>query len=373
MAHCLHATRRLVPGRERVGDRESLMPAPPLISICILSGHGAEALDACLESLRAQVSPPAFELVVGGPCGPDAVSVVRRHFPDAQICPSEDGHPGSARNSLIERAGGELLLFLDDDVTVRPDLLQRLERTAASFPEASVFGGPNDTPPWSSLFEVVQGAVLGSAIGSGPVSRRYGARHPGPADERWFTLCNLAVRRAVMVPFVSDLVCAEENALLSQLRARGEQMRYDPGLRVFHSRRPTWRKFARQMLKYGRGRGQLLARSPGTFRAAYLAPTALLLYLLLIPVLLALGVGLVPALAPLVLYLALVISSALWIGLTLGKPLSIPLAAWLTMTVHVCYGAGVLQGMISRLQARSGSPARWSAKLEDALVHERHD
>jgi succinoglycan biosynthesis protein ExoA len=355
------------------GAPEPLMPEAPLISICILSGHGSDALGACLESLRAQESPPAFELIVGGPCGPDAVSVVRRHFPDAQICPNKNGHPGAARNSLIERASGELLLFLDDDVTVRPDLLHQLARTAARYPEASVFGGPNETPPRSSLFEVVQGAVLGSAIGSGPVSRRYGARHAGRADERWFTLCNLAVRRAVMVPFVSDLVCAEENALLSQLRARGEQMQYDPGLRVFHSRRPTWRKFARQMLKYGRGRGQLVARSPGTVRAAYLAPAALLLYLLLIPVLLAVSVGLLLALAPLALYLALVISSALWIGLTLGTPSSVPLAAWLTLTIHVCYGAGVLQGIFSPLQARSGSPASWSAKLEDVLVHEHHD
>src|ERR1019366_807555 len=128
----------------------------------------------------------------------------------------------------------------------------------------------NSTPPGSSRFQLVQGAVLSSLVGSGPVSRRYGARQSGFADERWFTLCNLAVRRRVMLPFVDQLVCAEENELLAKLRSQGEPMRYEPSLRVFHARRAAPRSFARQMFKYGRGRGQLVARRPSTLRAAYL-------------------------------------------------------------------------------------------------------
>jgi GT2 family glycosyltransferase len=254
------------------------MPQPE-ISICILAGHGVETLDACLESLGAQVSAPSFELLIGGNPTPEAVSVVRRHFPAAQVCDTGRRLPGAARNPLIERASGELLLFLDDDVTAPPELLRRLADTAARHPEASVFGGPNGTPPNSSRFQVVQGAVLSSLVGTGPVSRRYGARHPGFADERWFTLCNLAVRRRVMLPFLNELVCAEENELLSKLRSEGGTMLYEPRLWVFHARRGSLRSFARQMLKYGRGRGQLLAHRPGNVRAAYLAPVALLLYL----------------------------------------------------------------------------------------------
>ena len=48
------------------------------------------------------------------------------------------------------------------------------------------FGSPSDymTPPGSSGFQVVQGAVLSSLMGAGPVSRRYGARHAGLAREK---------------------------------------------------------------------------------------------------------------------------------------------------------------------------------------------
>ena len=69
--------------------------------------------------------------------------MVHRRFPDAQVGDTGRRLPGAARNPLIERARGELLLFLDDDVTVPPELLRRLVDTAARHPEASVFGGPD--------------------------------------------------------------------------------------------------------------------------------------------------------------------------------------------------------------------------------------
>ena len=338
--------------------------SPPEISICILAGQGLETLEACLESLAAQLSPPSFELLVGGHPTPEGVAMVHRRFPDAQVGDTGRRLPGAARNPLIERARGELLLFLDDDVTVPPELLRRLADAAARHPEASVFGGPNDTPPNSSRFQVVQGAALSSLVGSGPVSRRYGARHPCFADERWFTLCNLAVRRRVMLPFVDELVCAEENELLAQLRARGEPMLYDPSLRVFHARRRTWRSFGGQMFKYGRGRGQLLARRPSTLRGAYLAPTLFLLYLLLLPALVVArsAVALI-VLSPLAVYCAVTLATALRAAGMLRRSSDALLVAALIPTLHVCYGAGVIRGLLSRRRPlEHGASPQWVSR-----------
>jgi succinoglycan biosynthesis protein ExoA len=342
----------------------------PLISICILAGHGAQRIDACLASLREQMAPPPFELLIGGNPDDAVRSVIARHFPAAQVCDTGRRRPGAARNPLIERARGELLLFLDDDVVAPAGLLGQLAAVAAGHPEASVFGGPNLTPPGSSRFEIVQGAVLSSLAGSGPVARRYGARHSGPADERWFTLCNLAVRREAMLPFAAELVCAEENELLSKLRRRGGAMRYDPALRVFHARRPTPRSFTRQMFKYGRGRGQLLARRPSSVRAAYLAPAALILYLLVI---LPLGLALLPsrwqALAPLALYGALVGSTAVRIAWTLRRPVEAGAAVLLTVAVHLCYGAGVVCGLLDGRRRRPphAAPVAWAEARAEAV------
>ena len=321
------------------------MATQPLISVCILAGHGVASLDACLASLQGQVRAPMFELLIGGDPGPRTLAVVESRFPQAQLLRTVGLPPGAARNPLIEHARGELLLFLDDDVTAEPTLLRNLQCVASEHPEATVFGGPNHTPPNSSPFEAVEGAVLSSLVGSGPVSRRYGARRPGFADERWFTLCNLAVRRSAMAPFLSDIVCAEENALLTELHRRGDRMRYEPSLRVFHRRRAHLGAFARQMLKYVRGRGEIMRRDRRTIRLAYFAPSAVLVYLMASPGLIAASLPAALVLALPLVYGALVIAAALRIASTLGRLAATPLAAGLTIVVHACYGAGVLRGI----------------------------
>jgi hypothetical protein len=222
-----------------------------------------------------------------------------------------------------------------------------------------VFGGPNDTPPSSTRFQFVQGAVLASMVGSGPVRRRYGAHPAGTAGDQAFILCNLAVRRDVMVRFPDDFLCAEENALLSDLRHNEVVMYYAPELAVYHERRPTPRGFAQQMHKYGRGRGLLLRREPGTFRPWYAAPSAFLAYLLALPVLvLAFG----PAAAvPVVAYLAAVLAGAAWIARTLRRPGALPLAAGLLVVLHACYGAGVVRGLVAPVPPSTPLEGRWSS------------
>jgi GT2 family glycosyltransferase len=321
----------------------------PRISICIITGRRLEHLDACLASLQAQEAAPPFEVLVCSDGDEAVAAVVHGRFPEARVCFVERALPGAGRNLLVDEASGDLLLFLDDDVTVERDLLARLDRLAAEHPEAGVFGGPNDSAPDSTRFQFVQGAVLASIVGSGPVRRRYGAHPAGYADERFFVLCNLAVRRDVMVPFSHELVCAEENALLAEMSARGVRMYYDPELVAYHERRPTLGGFARQMHKYGFGRGQLAVRKPRTLRPAYLAPSTLLLYLLALPAALAVvGPG---ALAPSAAYLVLVAAAAAWIARTLGRPGDAPMAALLTVVLHASYGLGVWRGAVARRRA----------------------
>ncbi len=318
----------------------------PQISICIVTGRRDAVLDACLESLAAQRDAPPHELLVCAEGDPGVAEVVHRRFPGAQVAYVERAFPGAARNVLIERARGELLLFLDDDITVDEDLLTRLARLAEAHPEVGVFGGPNDTPQASSRFQFVQGAALASIVGSGPVRRRYGAHPEGTADERYFTLCNLAVRREVMLPFATDLVCAEENDVLEELRRRKVSMYYSPDLVAYHERRATPMGFARQMFKYGRGRGQLSVRRPRDIRLPFVVPTLLLVYLLATPLAtLALGpASLIGVLA----YLAVASAGAVRIAATLRRAGELPLALWLIIVMHCCYGAGFVRGIVSR-------------------------
>lgn len=307
-------------------------------------------------SLLAQEGPPTFELLVSLD-DPALATMVRRSFPDARLCHACGLYPGAARNDLVHEATGDLLLFMDDDVIADPHLLRRAAQLAKQHPEISVFGGPNETPPGSTGFQFVQGAVLGSLAGSGPVRRRYGAHRAGTADERSFILCNLVVRREAMRPFAENLVCAEENALLAALDRDGAQMHYDPQLIVFHARRASASTFAAQMFKYGRGRGELIRRSPDTTRVAYLAPSALLLYALALPILYSSGGA--QWLVGAALYGGLVIAGAARVAWTLRRASVGPLAAGLIVLLHLSYGAGVMRGTLARQRIRVRPPVRW--------------
>lgn len=335
------------------------MSAPePLVSVCIVSGRRGLLLRACLESLQAQENAPAFELLVCADADSGVGSMVKEYFPEAEIVHVPKTLPGAARNELLPRAKGDILFFLDDDIIAPPHLLRRLVTLMEQNPDVGVFGGPNVTPPGSSRFQVVQGAVLASPIGAGPVRRRYGDHPFGQADERSFILCNLAVRREAMVPFDTDLVCAEENAVLLELKRRHLGMLYDPDLAVYHERRDTPRGFAQQMFKYGRGRGQVMARRRDGIRPAYLAAPALVVYGAASP---ALALVSPWTLVPLGVYSAAVVAGAVGVAAELRRPSAFPLAAGLIVTLHACYGAGIIAGVTRRkrrfAQWAEGSPA----------------
>jgi glycosyltransferase involved in cell wall biosynthesis len=302
-----------------------------------------------LDSLVAQVDAPEFELLVVTNGRAEIDEAIRKRFPDAAIVPSTGMRPGGARNVLIEKAAGEMLLFLDDDVLTSPDMLRRLADLDRTHPGVDVFGGPNLTPPRSTFFQKVQGAVLGSIVTAGPVRRRYG-RHPaGPADERFFILCNMAVRTREMARFDPDLICAEENELLAGMASRDLQMHYDPDLAVYHERRDTLRGLVAQMYKYGRGRGQVIRRHPGTVRLAYCVPALFIAYLLAAAILWPFDAR---VLLPLALYGVVVLAGAAKVARSMRSPASIATAALLIIVVHVFYGLGVWRGLFGRVGRR---------------------
>jgi cellulose synthase/poly-beta-1,6-N-acetylglucosamine synthase-like glycosyltransferase len=333
----------------------------PLISVCITTRGRAALLESCLAALAAQVGAPPFELLVCCQADASGAPIVRSYFPDATVGMVEKAHPGGARNFLVGRARGELLLFLDDDVTFSSDLLSRLRQAEEVHPTIGVFGGPNLTPAGSSLFQIVSGAILGSALATGPVRRRYGRHAAGLADERFFTLCNMAVRRGVMTSFQPSLSGGEENAVLHELAMRHVPMRYDPGLFVYHERRATFGAFARQMEKYGRGRGQVVIRHPSSTRPVHLLPIALVAWMISLPIVAILwtpwyllgagfyAVGLITA--------GTVVAAGMGRLPARTRVMVALLGAGLTATVHLCYGVGAIRGLVRR---RRTPASQWS-------------
>lgn len=156
-----------------------------------------------------------------------------------------------ARNRAVAVARGAAILWLDDDVTVGPGVIDAYLRALAAHPEAAFFGGPIepwllDMPPdWAdAALRVIPTVWAGLDLGAEDRPLRRG--------ENPFGANMLIRRRALDAAFRTDLgrsgaglIGGEESALFRGLKARGLHGRWVAAARVRHRIGPE-----RQTLAY---------------------------------------------------------------------------------------------------------------------------
>ncbi|MBZ5645595.1 MAG: glycosyltransferase [Acidobacteriia bacterium] len=118
------------------------------MSVIVPVHNGRMQLSRCLEGLQ-QSSYRDFELLVVDDCSTDNTpEIVERYGVRYLRTPSNMG-PGGARNLGVEQAAADIVVFVDADVVVAPDALQRIYDDFARDPElAAVFGSYDDAPAW---------------------------------------------------------------------------------------------------------------------------------------------------------------------------------------------------------------------------------
>ena len=131
--------------------------APPRVSIsvvvCAFTTERLDALEAALESVRAQTLP-AEDIVLVVDHAPDLLEEARARWPEATIVPNRE-LPGlsGARNTGVAECEGDVVAFLDDDALAAPDWLERLA-SHYDRPEVAGAGGAvrpaweEGRPPW---------------------------------------------------------------------------------------------------------------------------------------------------------------------------------------------------------------------------------
>lgn len=152
----------------------SLTPLASLsISIVIITYRRLSELSQCLASVLRADLPRTAEIVVvcngHEPATWELLESFAARDARLKIVEIQRTSPAAARNSALARATGEIIYFLDDDVTVVPDLFSRALVTFAARPDAMVVGGPNLTPPDSDTFQRCVGEVFSSWFGAATV------------------------------------------------------------------------------------------------------------------------------------------------------------------------------------------------------------
>ena len=116
---------------------------PPSASIVIPTRARPDYLEVALSSIAPQADDAGAEVLVIDDAGPSPATRALVERLGARYEP----HPGPlglnvARNTGVERSSGELVVFVDDDVRVRPGWLGALLGAAREHADVDVFTGP---------------------------------------------------------------------------------------------------------------------------------------------------------------------------------------------------------------------------------------
>lgn len=92
----------------------------------VIPAYNAETtLGSCLDSLNNQTVKP-FQIILVDDCSTDRTASIASEAGIDIVSFSRRGGPAKARNAGAERTEGEIILFLDADVTVPADLIKRI-------------------------------------------------------------------------------------------------------------------------------------------------------------------------------------------------------------------------------------------------------
>lgn len=141
-------------------------------SICICTRDRPRLLQQALSSLASLDQPnSAWEtLVVDNGSQPALSPSIADSYPalDLRVVAEPQAGLSRARNTAIEHAHGEGLIFIDDDVTVPKSWLKAYEHGFEQYPEAAFFGGPiracMDDPASEGRLRALE-AVMPGAVG----------------------------------------------------------------------------------------------------------------------------------------------------------------------------------------------------------------
>ena len=203
---------------------------PTDISIVVPVHNGAAYLAACLRGAQ-ELRPAPLECIVVDDGSTDGSAQIAREAGALVVSSPGRRGPAYARNLGARTACGEIVLFVDADVVVAPDALERIaERFAEDRGRDAVIGSYDQAPASLDLVSQYRNLL-----------HCYTHQHGQAQTCGFWTGCG-AIRRAVFLAYggfdeAHKRPCIEDVALGARLRQAGKQIWLDKGLQVKHLKR----------------------------------------------------------------------------------------------------------------------------------------
>jgi GT2 family glycosyltransferase len=228
----------------------------PRVSVVVCTHNGARTLRRCLEGVE-RIDYPDFEAIVVDDGSVDESAEIAAAGAFRLISTPNRGL-GSARNTGMREATGEIVAYLDDDAHPDPHWLRYLVATIEDGEFAGA-GGPN-LPPSD---DCAVARCVAEAPG-GPVhvllSDREAEHLPG---------CNMAFRRDALMQVggfdPQFRIAGDDVDVCWRLQGAGHRLGFSPAAVVWHARRPSVRAYLRQQRGYGAAEALLERKWPGRY------------------------------------------------------------------------------------------------------------
>lgn len=110
---------------------------PAQVSVIIAAYNEAECIGECLETLKNQTHP-SYEVLVLDDGSTDETPEIARSL-GVEVLKGRHQGPGMARNSAVPHASGEILVFVDADMSFHPEFIERLVEPIIRFDVPGTF------------------------------------------------------------------------------------------------------------------------------------------------------------------------------------------------------------------------------------------
>jgi glycosyltransferase involved in cell wall biosynthesis len=125
--------------------------APPSVSIVIPVYNGGESFQRCLNSL-SEFAPELTEVIVVVDGATDKSQQLAEEFQAKVIVYPTAGGPARARNIGAKSAQGDIIIFIDADVTIVSDIVNQVSKIFYDQPDLAALIGSYDDKPWAANF-----------------------------------------------------------------------------------------------------------------------------------------------------------------------------------------------------------------------------
>lgn len=245
----------------------------PRLSVCVVTYERPAFVERCLRSLEAE-RPHILEVIVVDASSTTCRPTLLRDTDTYVHAPKLAGWMTRSRNEALLHARGEVIAFLDDDVTVRPGWARNLRRAFTETDAAAVAGRTVNGQPGEEDYD----RPVGRLLPNGYLTDGFAAAREGRERVDHGIGANMSFRRTVLARlggFRDDYpgtALREDTDIFLRIRRLGLTAYFDPHVVVDHRPAPHIRgaRFDTRYKLYGRRNHMVLLARDGGLRSPLL-------------------------------------------------------------------------------------------------------